>query len=129
MQSMIDGARAGNKVMATALPLEGALAINTSQGVKRINRTEVDQFAGAGSLFDKIHGEIGKLRAGQPIPENILKDQEQLAKLLKKGAYDTYRGTFDSAQKRYGLDNETPLGTSGASNTTLKFDNQGNPVK
>lgn len=109
MQQMIDGARSGNKVFAAAVPLEGALAINTSQGVKRINRTEVDQIAGAGSLFDKIHGEIGKLTAGQPIPPNVLNDQEQLVKLLKKGAYDTYKGTFDSAQKRYNLTNETPL--------------------
>lgn len=137
MQQMIDGARGGNKVFAAAVPLEGALAINTSQGVKRINRTEVDQIAGAGSLFDKIHGEIGKLTAGQPIPPNVLNDQEQLVKLLKKGAYDNYKGTFDSAQKRYNLTNETPLAdpnssaphTGAGGNATFRFDSQGNPIK
>lgn len=107
MQTMIDGARSGNAVYSAALPLEGALAINTSQGVKRINRTEVDQIAGAGSLFDKIHGEISKLKTGVAIPEPILKDQEQLAKMLKHGAYKNYSDTFDSAKQRYGLDNET----------------------
>jgi hypothetical protein len=118
MQAMIDGARSGNKVFSAALPLEGALAINTSQGVKRINRTEVDQIAGAGSLFDKIHGEIGKLTAGQAIPENILKDQEQLVKLLKNGAYKNYSDTFDSAQTRYGLNNETKLPSPGGSSSS-----------
>lgn len=133
MQTMIDGARQGNKVYNKVLPLEGALAINTSQGVKRINRTEVDQIAGAGSLFDKIQGRIAGLASGADIPKDVLDDQEKLVKLLKHGAYKSYSDTFDSAQKRYGLNNETkkpgPDGTTPSAPTVLKFDNQGNPVK
>lgn len=109
LEGMIDGAESGNKAMAAAVPLEGALAVNTSQGVKRINRTEVDQFAGAGSLYDKIVGEMGKLTAGQPVPKNILEDQRKLAGMMRGGAYENYKGAFDSAKQRYSLDNETPL--------------------
>lgn len=109
LQEMVDGIKTGNKIYAQALPLEGALAVNTSQGVKRINRTEVDQIAGAGSLLDKIQGELGKVKAGDPIPPNVLPDYEKLAKMLKQGAYSNYRGAFDSAKQRYKLDNEEAL--------------------
>lgn len=109
LQEMVDGIKTGNKIYAKALPLEGALAVNTSQGVKRINRTEVEQIAGAGSLLDKIQGELGKLKSGDSIPPNVLPDYEKLAKMLKQGAYSNYRGAFDSAKQRYKLDNEEAL--------------------
>lgn len=132
MQQMIDGARSGNKVYNKVLPLEGALAINTSQGVKRINRTEVDQIAGAGSLFDKIQGRISGLATGSSIPKDVLDDQEKLVKLLRNGAYKNYSDTFDSAQKRYGLNNEEkkpgPGGASAPAGNVMKFDAQGNPL-
>ena len=57
MRDMVASASAGNKMSAQVLPLEGALAITTAQGVHRINRTEVDQYAGAGNLYDRIAGQ------------------------------------------------------------------------
>jgi hypothetical protein len=109
MRDMVASADAGNKMSAQMLPLEGALAITTAQGVHRINRTEVDQFSGGGSLYDKIAGEIGKVSEGQPIPPNIRNDIRKLTDLQEKGAYSTYKGAYDSATKRYGLKDEQAL--------------------
>lgn len=110
LSDFADMAKSGNKVAAQALPLEGALLINTSQGVKRINRQEIDSISGAGDLFDKISGFFGKWTQGQPIPENIQNNFRQLSSVLKNGAYKTYKGAFDSAKKRYSLgDEEQPM--------------------
>lgn len=109
MRNMIASANSGNKVSAQVLPLEGALEITTAQGVHRINRTEVDQYAGGGSLYDKVAGEVGKVTAGQPIPKNILNDMRKLTDIQEKAAYNTYKGAYDSATKRYGLKNEEAL--------------------
>lgn len=109
LSGFIDAARAGNKVAAAASPLEGTLSIVTSQGVKRINRTEVEGIGGAGSLFDKLMGEVGKIGAGQPIPANIQEDFKKLSSLLKQNAYSKYREAHKSAVKRYNLQDEEPL--------------------
>lgn len=115
----VKAARSGNKVAAEAIPLEGALNITTAQGVHRINRNEIDQVAGAGNLFDRIMGRVGKLTTGQPIPPDVQKDFEDLSMILQRGAYKTYKDAHTSAVKRYGLNGETPLsepgGTSGTS--------------
>lgn len=113
MRDMVASARGGNKMSAQVLPLEGALAITTAQGVHRINRTEVDQYSGAGNLYDKIAGEVGKLTEGQPIPPNILQDIEQLTAIQEKGAYQTYKGAYDSATRRYKLNDEKPIDAPG----------------
>lgn len=109
MRDMVASADAGNKMSAQVLPLEGALAITTAQGVHRINRTEVDQYAGAGSLYDRIAGELGKVSSGQPIPPNIRSDIRKLTDIQEKGAYQTYKGAYDSATRRYGLKDEQAL--------------------
>src|SRR5215475_12706848 len=54
LDDFIGLAEKGNKIAGAAVPLEGTLEIVTSQGVKRINRTEVEGIEGAGSLFDRI---------------------------------------------------------------------------
>ena len=113
LRDMVSMADAGNKMSAQMLPLEGALEITTAQGVHRINKTEVDQFAGGGSLFDQIAGKLGKLTKGQPIPANIRGDIRKLADAQEKGAYSTYKGAYDSATKRYGLKDEEPLPAPG----------------
>ncbi len=109
LKNFIAMAKSGNKVTAQAIPLEGTLAIVTSQGVKRINRTEVEQNQAAGSLFDNIMGRVGKLTAGQPVPPDLLNDWDKLADMMQKGSYQTYKGAFDSAKKRYHLTDEEPL--------------------
>ena len=113
LSDFVKAAQSGNKVAAEAIPLEGALSITTAQGVHRINRNEIDQVAGAGSLFDRIMGRVGKWTAGQPIPADVEKDFSDLAAILKKGAYQTYKDAHTSAVKRYGLTNEEPLPESG----------------
>lgn len=109
LTDFVKSAQAGNKVTAQALPLEGALEITTTAGTKRINRTEVDQYAGAGSLFDNIMGRLGKLKSGQPIPKDVQNDSVKLAQILQKNAYQTYKEAHESAVKRYGLKGEEPL--------------------
>lgn len=118
LSAFIDAARAGNKVAAQASPLEGTLAIVGSQGVKRINRTELEGIQGAGSLFDQLMGKVGKLTQGQPIPSDIQSDFQKLAGLLKKNAYSTYKQAHQSAVKRYGLEGEEPLPEPGGSAPT-----------
>jgi hypothetical protein len=114
MRDMLAGADAGNKMSAQMLPLEGALQITTAQGVHRINRTEVEQYSGAGNLYDRVAGELGKLRTGVAIPKNVRDDIRQLVSAQEKGAYQTYKGAFDSASKRYGLKDEQPLPQPGS---------------
>jgi hypothetical protein len=121
MDQFINLAKQGNKAAGSMVPLEGALEITTANGVKRINRTEVDQYAGAGSLYDKVHGEISKLAVGKPIPDNVLNDMRQLSDVLRQGAYKNYSDTFDSAQKRYNLTNEEKKPAPGGSNGGVMF--------
>lgn len=119
LRNFISMAQAGNKVTAQAIPLEGTLAIVTSQGVKRINRTEVEQNQAAGSLFDNIMGRVGKLGSGQPVPPDLLRDWAKLADMMERTSYDTYKSTFDSAKKRYHLNDEEPLpGPGGGAGST-----------
>lgn len=118
MRDMLAQADAGNKMSAQILPLEGALQITTAQGVHRINRTEVEQYAGAGSLFDRIQGELGKTTSGQPIPANIRQDIRKLVSAQEKQAYGTYKGAYDSATKRYNLTGEEALPEPGGGQPT-----------
>lgn len=118
MRDMLAQADAGNKMSAQILPLEGALQITTAQGVHRINRTEVEQYAGAGSLYDKIQGELGKVSSGQPIPPNIRQDIRKLVSAQEKQAYVTYKGAYDSATKRYNLTGEDALPEPGGGGPT-----------
>jgi hypothetical protein len=125
MRDMVGMADAGNKMSAQMLPLEGALEITTAQGVRRINRTEVDQYAGGGSLFDKVAGEIGKVAAGQPIPSNIRNDIRKLTDAQEKAAYSTYKAAYDSATKRYGLTGEQALPEPGGGSSGVVYDDKG----
>jgi hypothetical protein len=113
LASFIEAAKAGNKVAASAQALEGTLSIVTSQGVTRINRTELGTTEGAGSLWDRITGKIDKWKEGQPIPPDVQKGFIELAGLLKKNSYDTYLQAHKSAVKRYGLEGEEPLPNPG----------------
>jgi len=115
MRDMLTSADAGNKMSGQMLPLEGALAITTAQGVHRINRTEVDQFAGGGSLYDKIAGEMGKVTAGQPMDAELRNDVRKLTDMQEKAAYQNYKDAHASATRRYKLEGEQPLPEPGAS--------------
>ncbi len=101
LNGFIDLAQSGNKEAGATVPLEGTLRIVTSQGVKRINRTEVEGIEGAGSLFDRIQAKIGKWTKGQPIPPDLLNDFQQLNTMLTQNAYQQYSDTYDQTRQMY----------------------------
>jgi hypothetical protein len=101
LNGFIKLAQNGNKEAAATVPLEGTLRIVTSQGVKRINRTEVEGITGAGSLFDMIQGKVQKLTKGQPIPPDLLNDFKELNDVLIQGAYKNYSDTYENTKGLY----------------------------
>lgn len=108
---MIDQAVSGNKQAAQMLPLAGALEITTAAGVHRINRTEVDQYAGAGAIYDRVYNAIHKGVFGTAYDKSITSDMQKLTDLQESAAYDKYLNTYESTIKRYGLDpsQEAPI--------------------
>jgi hypothetical protein len=94
-REFIKEAKGGNKEAVKIVPLEGALEITTSQGVRRINRTEVEQYGNAGSLWDRINGAIGKGLTGKDIPDNVLNDMDRMTQEVQKNAWERYNGIYE----------------------------------
>jgi hypothetical protein len=109
LRAMIDNANAGDKMSARMLPLEGALEITTANGVHRINRTEVDQYAGGGNAFDRLEGQLKGATTGVPFTKGIMASMKNLADIQEKGAYQNYKDAHASATRRYHLEDEEPL--------------------
>jgi hypothetical protein len=109
LRAMIDNANAGDKMSARMLPLEGALEITTANGVHRINRTEVDQYAGGGNAFDRLEGQLKGATTGVPFTKGIMASMKNLADIQEKGAYQNYKDAHASATRRYHLEDEQPL--------------------
>lgn len=130
--SLINAARQGNVSAAALVPLQTALNVTTSQGVHRINRTEVDQVSGAGSAYDRAEGFWGKWTAGQPIPPSVLTDTETVIRAYAKGAQSKHTADIRSLNRNYGstvdpdaVDKAAASEGSGAPGTG----NQGSTVK
>lgn len=102
-------AKNGNMSAAALQNLETTMAAIRSQGLNRINTTEIGVSANAGSLWDNIVGKVGKLTAGQPVDAALQKDMQQFAGMLEKAAYQKYLAGHTSLTKRYGLSDEKPL--------------------
>jgi len=83
-------------------PEEGALQITTSQGVHCNNKTEIDQYGGAGSLWDRMVGHFGKAYSGQSIPSNVLDDMSQIQNLVAKGSRSKYENSLKTINQTYG---------------------------
>jgi hypothetical protein len=109
LRGLVQGARAGNRVDANMLALVTALTVTTTEGVKRINQPEIGMTREAGSLRDRINSWVGKLKAGDPVPDNLKNDILALADVLEKNAKDKYLKEFGRTKKRYSLDDEEPL--------------------
>jgi hypothetical protein len=109
IRNVVQAARGGNMEAASVQSLLGTLGLITAEGVKRINTTELEQVAGAGDLFTRIRGQIGRLTAGQPLAEPLPTNLIGLADLLDKGAYEKYASGFARTTGRYGLKDERPL--------------------
>ncbi len=98
-KQFIKEAKGGNKEAVRIVPLEGALQITTSQGVHRINRTEVEQYGSAGSIFDRIQGKIGSGLTGKSIPNDVLDDMDKMTDVLQTNAHDRYKREYEYNKK------------------------------
>jgi hypothetical protein len=102
MSDFIAAAKSGNKEAVKIVPLQGALEITTAQGVHRINRTEVDQFGGAGNLYDKLAGKIGGVITGKDITDSVLNDMDTLQKTVSRNAANLHANTVKTINDTYG---------------------------
>ena len=114
LKGVIEAAKNGNMEAAAVQPLLGVLGLVTMEGVKRINTTELDQVAGAGSLLERIKGQASKLTSGQPMTPKLQSDLTDLANMLEQSARKKYEQGFISTTKRYRLTDEQMLPTSAA---------------
>lgn len=115
LRSVVNAAKNGNLEAAAVQSLLGTLGLVTTEGVKRINSTELQQVAGAGSLFDSIKNRIGKLKDGQPLDPKLQSDLSDLSGLLEKSARKKYEAGFNATTKRYNLSDETAIPDRNAS--------------
>ena len=97
---MVDAAKAGNKIAGSQQNLLATVASIRSQGLNRINQTEVGVTAGAGNLWDHLNGWLGKATAGQPVPPDVQADMLKYADLLEKNAYQKYVAGHQDITKR-----------------------------
>ncbi len=113
IQNVIDLVKSGNKAAGSNLPLLGVGALNAINGIKRMNKAEIDQYQGAGSLYDKITGKLGGLAEGKPIPADVLADIETLHKTLAEGAAKKHAGEVSAINVSHGS-NFKPMGGGSA---------------
>lgn len=101
MQTVINSAKSGNKAAGANVGLVGAETLQALNGIRRINKTEIEQYQGAGDLLDKIKGKVGKIVSGQPIPKDVLDDIEAFHKVLSKNAGETYDSKISNLNQNY----------------------------
>lgn len=116
MMDFLRDAKAGNKEAIKIVPLQGALEITTAQGVHRINRTEVDQFGGAGSLYDKLAGKVGGVLTGKDITDDVLKDMAAVQQTVAQNAAQLHSNKVKTINQTYGSQFQP-----------MKFENQAAP--
>lgn len=114
LRDIVTSAQAGNKFAASQQSLEGTIATIRAAGLSRINQAEYGVSAGAGNLWDRIQGSLGKQAAGQPMSPELQKDLIDYAGVLEKAAYKRYKDSHGSITKRYKLTDEKPLSEPGA---------------
>ena len=102
IKTSIQAARDGNELAASIAPLQTTLFVTTSEGVKRINETELKGVAGAGNLVQEINGFFSKKLSGDPVPDKIKSDMAQLMDLYSKSAAQKYQRTLNSINQRHG---------------------------
>ena len=110
LKNSLAAAQDGNQLAAAVAPLQGTLFITTSEGVKRINETELSSVAGAGSLVQRIEGSLGKLGGSGPLSPQLKSDMAKLVDLYTTAKYGQYQKQAAYTQKLHGLDTEkTPI--------------------
>lgn len=103
LRDSIDAAQGGNKMAASMLNLQTAMATVKAAGFNRINMAEIGIPGTAGSFLDRVASRLGTLTAGQPVPADLQADMRKVADLLEKTAYSKYADGFDAVAKFYGL--------------------------
>lgn len=109
LRSVIDAAKNGNMAAANVQSLLATLGLVTMEGVKRINTTELQQVGGAGSLLERVKGEIGGIVTGKPLSAKIQQDLGDLSNMLESSARQKYLEGHKAVTKRYQLTDEPPL--------------------
>lgn len=102
MNDFLQAAKSGNKTAVKIVPLQGALEITTAQGVHRINKTEVEQFGGGGSAYDKLAGKLGGIVTGKSISDDVLNSMQELQQTIQKNADMLHANKVESINKSYG---------------------------
>lgn len=101
INTFINLAKSGNREAYAYSPVAGVLEINTGAGVKRINRQEIDAYAGAGSLFDRIQAAVGKQASGASLSPQLLADMQALHSALASNTDTAYQRALESIDKTY----------------------------
>lgn len=91
LRDTVAAAKAGNKVAANMQDLATAMADVKSMGFNRFNAAELGLPASAGDVWDRLQSGIGKLVAGQKVPEDLQNDMLAFADILDRNATNTYR--------------------------------------
>lgn len=102
LNAMMNAAKSGNVIAYQIIPEEGTLQIITSQGVHRINMAEIEQYAGGGSLWQRMEGHFGKQLTGQSIPNSVLNDMAAIQKIQQQGSRAKYENTIKGINQAYG---------------------------
>lgn len=124
ISAVIGLVRSGNKAAGSNLPLLGVGALNAVNGIKRMNKAEIDQYAGAGSLWDKVVGRLDGLAEGKPIPADVLNDIEALHKTLAEGAKRKYQDKVNAINQSH--NSSFKADTGGSKRMIRALDPQGN---
>lgn len=102
LNAMMQAAKSGNVIAYQIIPEEGTLQITTSQGVHRINMAEIQQYAGGGSLWQRMQGHFGRALTGASIPNSVLDDMAAIQKIQQEGSQQKYKNTVDGINQTYG---------------------------
>lgn len=108
MDSMVSLAKKGNKIAYAYSPVTGVLQINVAGQTKRINTTEIEQYGGAGSAWDRVKGFLGKQVSGASIPDDVLNDMSSVSKTYRDNAGTKYQRDLDVTNSTYGSNFTVP---------------------
>lgn len=109
LKQSLQAAQDGNEMAAAVAPLQGTLFITTTEGVKRINQTELAGVEGAGSLIQRVNGALGKAAGGGPLSQSLKDDMSKLVDLYTESKYGSYKNQTDYTKQIHGLDKTTPI--------------------
>ena len=76
--------------------------LNTSRGVKRVNRQEIEAFGNAGSIYDRLVGALTKGATGIGKNDSVLSDIRALNDAVAKNVKTTYQRKLKVINSNYG---------------------------